>query len=358
MRKTILILLLLVPSMAFGQFTLTGKRIKHKDADLLHIGTETAISGTWTCTAGSVTCTGSSGDAQTDLADGDRIYIAGSGTIDSYVVNGEPADADTITITNPHPNTGVELGFDGAVAAGTFYLIDTGVTATLQTLYDGAGTATALKVSSAAIGATTGFIDTVEFESDGNEDITSSGANILFRMNGSQVWSMAGSALSGNVSGGATILDEVPSATNPTLCPKVGDEDTGVGRAAIDALSLTAGGVEGIRVTEATTVAIDLEGSVTQNRGTIADDDATPDVAGANIFVTVANTTGAAITDLDNPQVDAIYTICINSATNPTNIADSGNFTLSGAWAPGVDDCIRLWVRADNDYVEVGRSDN
>ena len=53
---------------------------------------------------------------------------------------------------------------------------------------------------------------------------------------------------------GPVMIDEVASGTNPTLTPRKGDEDTGIGGAAADQLSLIAGGVEGIRVTEAAAV--------------------------------------------------------------------------------------------------------
>ena len=53
---------------------------------------------------------------------------------------------------------------------------------------------------------------------------------------------------------GPVILDEAVSGTNPTLAPQRGDEDTGIGRAGADILSLIAGGVEGIRVAEAAAV--------------------------------------------------------------------------------------------------------
>jgi hypothetical protein len=46
---------------------------------------------------------------------------------------------------------------------------------------------------------------------------------------------------------------EAASATNPTLCPAK-DFDTGIGRAANDQLSLIAGGIEALRITEASSI--------------------------------------------------------------------------------------------------------
>lgn len=92
--------------------------------------------------------------------------------------------------------------------------------------------------------------------------------------------------------------------------------------------------------------------------GTIAADDTTPDVAGATVWTTSANTGATAITDLDNPSPRSIVIICGGSATNSSTIADSGNFNLSGAFTAGLDDCIALYVQADNDYVELYRVNN
>ena len=52
------------------------------------------------------------------------------------------------------------------------------------------------------------------------------------------------------LSGGGGLLNETSSGTNPTLIPSRNDEDTGLGHAAADTLSLIAGGVEGQRITE------------------------------------------------------------------------------------------------------------
>ena len=91
-------------------------------------------------------------------------------------------------------------------------------------------------------------------------------------------------------------------------------------------------------------------------RGTIDPCDTTPDVSGYTRWVTSANGVATAITDLDNPVVDTYVTIVCGSTTNASTIADSGNFELIGAWSPdAVGNNITLWVRADNDYVEVSR---
>lgn len=49
---------------------------------------------------------------------------------------------------------------------------------------------------------------------------------------------------------GAAILNEAASSTNPTLAPSASDLDTGIGWASGDILSLIAGNIEGLRLTE------------------------------------------------------------------------------------------------------------
>jgi len=88
-------------------------------------------------------------------------------------------------------------------------------------------------------------------------------------------------------------------------------------------------------------------------------DDVTPTVAGGNVFYTGINTAPTAITDLDNPVAGATYVIRCGSIAggNQSTIADAGNFTLDGAWAPAtVGDNITLYCVADNAYVEMGRA--
>lgn len=99
-------------------------------------------------------------------------------------------------------------------------------------------------------------------------------------------------------------------------------------------------------------------GMLIQNTVTIAVDDTTPDVSLGNIFTTSANTVATAITDLDLPQVGQIVYIVGGSDTNASTIADSGNFNLSAAFTANLDDTLVLFVQADNDYVELSRSDN
>jgi len=92
--------------------------------------------------------------------------------------------------------------------------------------------------------------------------------------------------------------------------------------------------------------------------GTIADNDATPDITGAVNWTYNGSANSVVITDLDNPIVGKTYKIIGNSDTYTITINDSGNFNLSASWVGGADDIIIIFVQADNDYIEISRSDN
>lgn len=101
-----------------------------------------------------------------------------------------------------------------------------------------------------------------------------------------------------------------------------------------------------------------LNSTFIQNTGTITDNDASPDVSAANIWTYAGSANAVIVTDLDNPSIGAIYTIIGNSDTYTITINDVGNFNLSAQWVGGIDDIITIFVQADNDYIEISRSDN
>lgn len=103
---------------------------------------------------------------------------------------------------------------------------------------------------------------------------------------------------------------------------------------------------------------ITMGGPLIFNAETIAADDVTPDVSGGNVFITSANTGATAITDLDSPTAGQLVILIGGSDTNSSTIADSGNFTLSAAWTASDGDALILYVKADNDYIELARSNN
>jgi hypothetical protein len=103
---------------------------------------------------------------------------------------------------------------------------------------------------------------------------------------------------------------------------------------------------------------VKINGTQVKATGTIADNDATPDVSGAMVWTYNGTANSVTVTDLDNPVVGATYTIIGNSDTFTITINDGGNFNLSGNWVGGADDVLTIYVQADNDYIEISRSDN
>jgi hypothetical protein len=66
----------------------------------------------------------------------------------------------------------------------------------------------------------------------------------------SDQWFFSSLAISANTATGAGLRNEAASATNPTFLPNRSDADSGIGQRAVDEVSIIAGGVEGIRITE------------------------------------------------------------------------------------------------------------
>jgi len=84
-------------------------------------------------------------------------------------------------------------------------------------------------------------------------------------------WQFTSTVFGGIDSNRPQIQYEAPSYTNPVLLPSNSDTDTGIGgHHAADQLSLIAGGVEGIRISEDTTIQVDINGRTTVQSGTFA----------------------------------------------------------------------------------------
>ena len=85
-------------------------------------------------------------------------------------------------------------------------------------------------------------------------------------------------------------------------------------------------------------------------------DDTTPDVAAGDTFITHANTTATAITQLDNSITGRVYTIYGAGTTNASTIANSGNFVLTAAMTLSAGTFIKLQKSAVNSkYYEISR---
>lgn len=84
----------------------------------------------------------------------------------------------------------------------------------------------------------TGFFETA------NDQLTVS-------INGTARWDFAGGSLQARVAGGPGILNEATTAVNPTLVPNIGDPDSGIGSPGLDQISLVAGALDCINISEA-----------------------------------------------------------------------------------------------------------
>ncbi len=67
---------------------------------------------------------------------------------------------------------------------------------------------------------------------------------------GTSHFEFLGTSFGAKIAGGARIVDELPSATNPSFVPNKSDTDTGIGWTSSDVLSLIAGAVEGLTIAE------------------------------------------------------------------------------------------------------------
>ncbi len=91
---------------------------------------------------------------------------------------------------------------------------------------------------------------------------------------------------------------------------------------------------------------------------TLDPDDTAPDASSGDVFITSANTRPTALTTLQNATTGQIVRLIGGSDTNSSTVADGGDFRLSAVWTAGLDDVLILFVKADKQYVELGRVDN
>lgn len=93
---------------------------------------------------------------------------------------------------------------------------------------------------------------------------------IAIAIAGSLAWEITTNYIGSHSAEKPRILDTTTSATVPNIVPDSNDSDTGIGKAASDQLSLIAGGVEGIRISENTTITVDiadqLQGNLINNQ--------------------------------------------------------------------------------------------
>ena len=87
----------------------------------------------------------------------------------------------------------------------------------------------------------------------------------------------------------------------------------------------------------------------------IPNNETTPSVLGATVFITGENTSATAITDLADAVPGVVYTIHGNGADNASTIANGGNFVLTKAITLKAGVFIQLVKSDDGKFYEVAR---
>jgi hypothetical protein len=216
------------------------------------------------------------------------VFMASLGGIGSWVFRGTSFDAniadgprlmfEAATATNPTliPSLGdvdTGIGWNAAdqlslVSGGVEMLraIEAGTSATDQIFLprDGDAATPALAIGALDRG----------FYSAGTAQINGSIGGVRKIFFNSSAFTGDGVSIGVALAAGPRMLNETPTGTNPTLLPNQSDPDTGIGWNAADQLSLVAGGVEGLRVTEDTgAISVDVFGDMTVTHTAVEDDD-------------------------------------------------------------------------------------
>lgn len=140
-------------------------------------------------------------------------------------------------------------------------------------------------------------LPSLSFDIDKDTGFYRSGSNVLaFAAGGSYQWQSDSSFLMTSLTTGKpSIMNSVSSSVIPIFA-FYGDTNTGIGRAAADALSLIAGGAEGIRLTEAAGYVLrteNIRAALTADVGSVQG--GTPLISSNNIISVCANA-GDAVT--------------------------------------------------------------
>jgi hypothetical protein len=117
----------------------------------------------------------------------------------------------------------------------------TGVTVDSVLLKDGLVLTSAGLASGVAVG--------VGYAGDGFWSIAS--GQIGVAVGGTNKWRITGNDFRSENASGPTLINEAVTGTNPTLSPRVGDYDTGIGSSAANQLSLITAGAQGVGISSA-----------------------------------------------------------------------------------------------------------
>jgi len=168
-----------------------------------------------------------------------------------------------------------------------------------------------------------------------------------FTTNGTARWYMNISFLQGSLGSSGALINETASATNPTISPRgASDPDTGLGASGNNQLSLIAGGVEGIRLTESTGVlqTHQLTAGITADVGSAQGDGAL--VSSYNEISVCANP-GDAVT-LPSASAGIKVTI-INNGANAADVFPASGDDCGG----GADTAVSLAAGSNITYMAI-----
>jgi hypothetical protein len=186
-----------------------------------------------------------------------RMTVSASAQNDGVVIHsGDGSTSDYIQLLNSgtgatiRNGTGQAGGLTVRSQSGPLNLTATGAAGIILALDGTVGTEGQVVLPSENLAAT----PTLAF-GDGNCGFFEAADNELsFSANGSEIWRFNPTRIRAINGTGPQLLAASPTDTAPNINPSRGDGDTGLGSAAADQLSLIAGGVESLRITEASTI--------------------------------------------------------------------------------------------------------
>jgi hypothetical protein len=185
---------------------------------------------------------------------------------------------------------------------------------------------------------------------DGNTGLFESGDNTLnVSIAGASKFRFTGATLIGVSTSGPLFWNQNAGATDPTFSPDRGDYDTGIGSAGEDQLSLIAGGVEGIRITEDTIINVDIYGDLNttgsftfDTTGTAVNEISSDSTASEVYQLLTASAVQQAIVDnivqiIGGYHYDLLSLTIGDDHTQYTHIDGRRNFTGNMTFEAGVD---------------------
>jgi len=241
-----------------------------------NIGGTTPGAGEFTSVG--INTTTPSGQFHTVLSAGKPALFGGDTLATVTGVSGTDADPTVLTVATTN---GVAIG-DAVIinsgtnaTVGTYFctavVVDTSVTLNKNASSGGAISAASVTYVNDALVIENGtnggpriilplkndaVTPTVAFGDGDSGFYESSDDNLKISIAGSNSFFINSTTFGGINAAGGSLLNEGATSTNPTLISDRSDDDTGIGHAAADALSLIAGGVEGIRITEDTSIEV------------------------------------------------------------------------------------------------------